>query len=89
MPAIIKLQLFLETLAEVISFLDLEEKFQLQEIIDQQIFEAEEALYEDDALSTAEIQAVRDEYVSGESMTIKEYVTSTAARKSKFKSIIG
>ena len=89
MPAIIKLQLFLETLAEVISFLDLEEKFQLQEIIDQQIFEAEEALYEDDALSTAEIQAVRDEYVSGESKTIKEYATSTAARKSKFKSITG
>ncbi|MBE9212486.1 hypothetical protein IQ247_07125 [Plectonema cf. radiosum LEGE 06105] len=46
MPAIVKLQLSLETLAEAISSLDLEEKCQLQEIIEQQIFEAEEALYD-------------------------------------------
>ncbi|MEM9927716.1 MAG: hypothetical protein AAF915_29015 [Cyanobacteria bacterium P01_D01_bin.50] len=51
MPAIIKLQFLLETLTEAISSLDLEEKCQLKEIIEQQIFEAEEALYEDDALS--------------------------------------
>lgn len=75
MPAIIKLQLSLETLTEAISSLDLKEKCQLQEIIEQQIFEAEEALYEDDALSTAEIQAVRDEYASSESMTIDKYLT--------------
>lgn len=38
MPAIIKLQFFLETLAQAIYSLDLEEQCQLQEIIDQQIF---------------------------------------------------
>ncbi|MEH2115466.1 hypothetical protein [Nostoc sp.] len=62
MPAIVKLQLSLETLAEAISSLDLSEKRQLQELIEQQIFEAEEALYKDDAETLVEIQAVRIEY---------------------------
>ncbi len=74
MPAIVKLQLSLETLAQAISSLDLEEKRQLQEIIEQQIFEAEEALYEDDLETQAEIEAVRTEYAVGESMTMDEYL---------------
>ncbi|MBC1240254.1 hypothetical protein [Nostoc sp. 2RC] len=74
MPAIVKLQLSLEVLAEAISSLDLTEKRQLQELIEQQIFEAEEALYEDDAETFSEIQAVRAEYRDGESMTIDEYL---------------
>ncbi|MHC5718506.1 MAG: hypothetical protein ACYTX0_42130 [Nostoc sp.] len=76
MPAIVKLQLSLETLAEAISSLDLTEKRQLQELIEQQIFEAEEALYEDDAETQAEIQAVRVEYKDGESVTIDEYLAN-------------
>lgn len=76
MPAIVKLQLSLETLAEAISSLDLTEKRQLQELIEQQIFEAEEALYEDDAETQAEIQAVRAEYSGGESVTIDEYLAN-------------
>ncbi|MEH2406208.1 hypothetical protein [Nostoc sp.] len=76
MPAIVKLQLSLETLAEAISSLDLTEKRQLQELIEQQIFEAEEALYEDDAETLAEIQAVRAEYSDGESVTIDEYLAN-------------
>ncbi len=74
MPAIVKLQISLQTLAEAISSLDLEEKRQLQEIIEQQIFEAEEALYEDDLETQVEIQAVRTEYVVGESVTMDEYL---------------
>jgi hypothetical protein len=76
MPAIVHLQLSLEALAEAISSLDLEEKRQLQEIIEQQIFEAEEALYEDDTQTQEEIKAVRAEYALGESMTMDEYLTS-------------
>ncbi|MBD2604783.1 hypothetical protein H6G81_09655 [Scytonema hofmannii FACHB-248] len=75
MPAIVQLQLSLEALAEAISSLDLEEKRQLQEMIEQQIFEAEEALHEDDAETQEEIQAVRAEYSLGESMTMDEYLT--------------
>jgi hypothetical protein len=76
MPAIVKLQLTVEALAEVISSLNLEEKHQLQEIIEQQIFAAEEALYEDDAETQAEIQAVRAEYAVGEYMTMDEYLAN-------------
>ena len=81
MPAIVKLQLSLETLAEAISSLDLTEKRQLQELIEQQIFEAEEALYEDDAETQAEIQAVRAEYRDGESMTIDEYLANRSEQR--------
>jgi hypothetical protein len=76
MPAIVKLQLSLETLAEAISSLDLEEKRQLQEIIEQQIFEAEEALYEDDVETQTEIAVVRTEYAVGDSMTLDEYLAN-------------
>ena len=76
MPAIVKLQLSLETLAEAISSLDLTEKRQLQELIEQQIFEAEEALYEDDADTLAEIQAIHTEYNNGESMTLNVYLAN-------------
>jgi hypothetical protein len=76
MPAIVKLQLSLETLAEAISSLDLIEKRQLQELIEQQIFAAEEAMYEEDAETEAEIQAVRAEYKDGESLTIDEYLAN-------------
>ncbi|MDF5739187.1 MULTISPECIES: hypothetical protein [unclassified Nostoc] len=76
MPAIVKLQLSLKTLAEAISSLDLTEKRQLQKLIEQQIFEAEEALYEDDPETQAEIQAVRAEYSGGESVTIDKYLAN-------------
>ena len=81
MPAIVKLQLSLEMLAEAISSLDLTEKRQLQELIEQQIFEAEEALYEDNAETQAEIQAVRAEYKDGESITIDEYLANRSNRR--------
>ncbi|MFN6460278.1 MAG: hypothetical protein RMZ41_000330 [Nostoc sp. DedVER02] len=81
MPAIVKLQLSLETLAEAISSLDLTEKRQLQELIEQQIFEAEEALYEDDADTLAEIEAVRAEYKDGESLSIDEYLANRSEQR--------
>ncbi|MBW4562249.1 MAG: hypothetical protein KME32_14060 [Mojavia pulchra JT2-VF2] len=82
MPAIVKLQLSLEDLAAAIFSLNLEEKRQLQEIIEQQIFEAEEALYEDDAETQAEIQAVRTEYAVGEYMTIDQYLAKRSDQAS-------
>ncbi len=82
MPAIVKLQLSLEALVEVISSLNLEEKHQLQEIIEQQIFEAEEALYEDDAETQAEIQTVRAEYAVGEYTTMDEYLAKRSNQAS-------
>jgi hypothetical protein len=75
MPATLKLQLSLEALATAINSLSLEEKRQLQEIIEQQIFEAEEALYDDDLETSAEIQAVKAEYLAGDYLTLDEYLT--------------
>jgi hypothetical protein len=79
MPAIVKLSV--EALAEAIASLDLEEKRQLQEILEQKIFEDEEAAYEDDPETLAELQAVEDEYAAGDYLTYDEYL---AQRKSKF-----
>lgn len=81
MPDIVKVQLSLEALAEAISSLDLTEKRQLQELIEQQIFEAEEALYEDDAETQVEIQAVRTEYKDSESVTINEYLANRSKQR--------
>jgi len=81
LPAIVKLQLSLETLAEAISSLDLTEQRQLLELIEQQIFAAEEALYEDDAETLLEIQAVRAEYKNGESMTIDQYLANRSEQR--------
>lgn len=78
MPDTVKLSV--EALAEAIASLDLEEKRQLQEILEQKIFEDEEADYEDDPETLAELQAVRDEYERGEYLTYDEYL---AQRRSK------
>jgi hypothetical protein len=78
MPATIKLQLSLENLLEAISSLELTEKLQIQEMIAQQLFEAEEAEYEEDEATQAETQSVRDEYAAGEYSTLDEYLASRA-----------
>jgi hypothetical protein len=74
MPATVRLQLSLETLVEVISSLDLEEKQQLQGIIEQQIFEAEEDAMEQDPQVLAEIAEARKAYQESDYQTIQEYI---------------
>jgi hypothetical protein len=69
MPAIINLQLSLQDLANAIASLSLEEKWQLQEILEQQIFEGEEMLYKDDLETSDEIQTVKAEYAAGYFLT--------------------
>lgn len=78
MPATIKLQLSLETLIEAITSLDLQEKSYLREVIEQQIFEAEEELYEDDAKTIAELQSIRNEYQAGDYLTFDEYLAKNS-----------
>ena len=72
MPATVKLQLSLESLVEAIASLDLEEKRQLLQTLEQQVFEAEEEQYEEDAETAAEIQSVRLEYQAGDYKTLEE-----------------
>jgi hypothetical protein len=82
MPAIVKLELSLEALAEAIYSLDLEEKRQLQEMIEQKIFEEEEQRYEDDRETEAEIQVVRAEYAVGEYLTHDDYLANRSSQSS-------
>ena len=64
MTGTINLKIPFESLSEVINSLDLSQKQQLLEILEQQIFEEEEASYQDDDETLAELQKVRDEYQS-------------------------
>jgi predicted CopG family antitoxin len=64
MTTTINLKISFESLSEVINSLDLSQKQQLLEILEQQIFEEEEASYQDDDQTLAELQKIRDEYQS-------------------------
>jgi len=64
MTTTINLKIPFESLSEVINSLDLSQKQQLLEILEQQIFEEEEASYQDDDETLAELQKIRDEYQS-------------------------
>ena len=78
MSATVNLQISLDTLIQAMSALDLQAKHQLLEIIEQQVFEAEEAEYQEDAVTKTEIAAVQLEYSQGEYMTIDEFVEAEA-----------
>jgi hypothetical protein len=78
MAATVKVQISFESLVEAIESLDLPEQRQILEILEQKVFEAEEELYEDDAETIAEIQAVRAEYEAGEYQTLEDYLASRA-----------
>ncbi|MEA5535498.1 hypothetical protein [Crocosphaera sp. XPORK-15E] len=66
----INLTIPLETLTDAILSLDLEQKRQLLEILEQKIFEEEEENYEDDPETIAELEAVRTEYQAGNYLTL-------------------
>ncbi len=78
MSATVNLQISLDTLIQAMSALDLKAKRQLLEVIEQQVFEAEEADYQEDDATTAEIEAVRLEYRQGEFTTIDEFIEADA-----------
>lgn len=58
----INLEIPFELLANAIDDLDLSQKQQLLERLEQQIFEAEELAYDDSPETLAELQAVRREH---------------------------
>ncbi|MBE9140360.1 hypothetical protein IQ254_24700 [Nodosilinea sp. LEGE 07088] len=74
MTPTISLQITLDSLIQAVTSLDIDAKRHLLDIIEQQIFEAEEASYEEDADTKAEIDAVKLEYQQGEFMTIDDFI---------------
>lgn len=69
MAATVRLQIPFESLVEAIASLDLEEKLQLREILEDQIFETEEQMENDPAV-LAEVEEARKEYQAGNYQTI-------------------
>jgi hypothetical protein len=74
MTAKIQSQMPFESLVDAIASLALAEKRQLQEVLEQQIFEQEESSHEDNLETIAEIQAVRSEYTANQYQTIDEFL---------------
>jgi len=54
---------------------DKETLIQEVEAWEQQIFQAEETSYQDDEETLAELQQVRDEYQSGDYVTLEQYLS--------------
>lgn len=77
MTAIIKLELTLDKLIEAINSLDFEEKCQIREVIEQQIFEQEEENYQDNSDTIAELELVRKEYQQGEYVTLHQFLAQS------------
>ena len=74
----INLTIPFETLTDALCSLDLEQKRQLLEILEQKIFEEEEETYEDDSETIAEIETIRAEYQAGDYVTLDEYLAKNS-----------
>ena len=74
MQDMIRLSIPTNLLAEAFAGLTLREKYQLLEILETQIAEAEEDSWEKDASVRSEIREARTAYNTGDYVTIDEYV---------------
>ncbi len=74
MTATLTLELTLDQLITAINCLDFEEKCQLKELIEQQIFEKEEENYQDNSETKEELELIRKEYQEGEYITLDQFL---------------
>lgn len=70
----VNLKISFESLVNAIASLGLEEKRKLWQILDEQIAEAEENLWEEDPNTQAEIEEARAAYQEGDYLTLDEYI---------------
>ena len=82
MVTTVNLQVPIESLIAAIDTLELEDWQKLLEILEQKIFEAEEANYEEDSETTAEIKAIQAEYDAGDYVTFDDYLASHSGQAS-------
>lgn len=78
----VRLQIPFESLVNAIASLGLEEKRRLWQLLDEEIAQAEEDLFEQDPTVQAEIQEARDAYQTGNYQTIEEYITNQSGKTS-------
>jgi predicted transcriptional regulator len=82
MTTTVNLQIPIESLISAIDALALEDQQKLLEVLEQRIFEAEEAAYQEDSETVAEIKAVQAEYEAGEYSTLEEYIAERSKKAS-------
>jgi hypothetical protein len=70
----VKLWIPFEALVDSVSELSLKDKRRLWELLDEQMAQAEEELWERDRAVQAEIQEARAAYQAGDYLTIDEYM---------------
>jgi hypothetical protein len=70
----VKLLIPFEALAESVSELDLADKLRLWELLDEQLAQAEEEQWEQDAAVQAQIREARAAYQAGDYITLEEYL---------------
>jgi hypothetical protein len=70
----VKLLIPFQSLVDSVAALSLEDKRRLWELLDEQMAQIEEELWEQDPKVQAEIQEARAAYESGEYITIDEYI---------------
>ncbi len=78
----VRMQVSLESLIEAITSLNVEVKRKLMEILEDQIFEAEEDVMENDPEVLAEVEEARKAYQIGNYQTIQEYITNQSEQAS-------
>lgn len=76
----VKLQIPFESLVNAIASLGLEEKRRLWQLLDEEIAQAEEDLFEQDPTVQAEIQAARVAYQTGDYQNIEEYIANRSGK---------
>lgn len=74
------LQIPFQSLIEAITSLELEEKHQLLQILEEEIAQAEEDLLESDPTIQAEIQQAHLDYQTGDYQTLDEYIANRAQK---------
>jgi hypothetical protein len=78
MTATVNLQISFEALVEAIATLDMQNKQQLLEILENQIFDAEEDEMENSPEVLEEVAEARKAYQAGDYQTLEEYIASRA-----------
>jgi len=80
----VKLLIPFEALADSVTGLSLKDKRRLWELLDEQMAQAEEELWERDPAFQAEIQEARAAYQAGDYVTIDEYIAQRRGRGGDF-----
>lgn len=77
----VRLHIPFESLLDAIALLEVEEKYQLVQMLESEIAQAEEDLLSEDSRVQAEIQSARLAYQKGDYQTIEEYIASRSNSK--------